>query len=273
MSAGGLGEVYIGGAQLCRGYLNRANADVFVADPFRAGERLYRTGDLAWVLPEGGLRLAGRADHQVKVHGYRVEPAEVEAALLARPGVRQAVVLAVPDAAGATTLAAFFVGDSEAADGRALREQLAALLPAHMVPASCTAVSAFARLPNGKIDRPALAASAPAEAPQRAVKAPRDALEALLADGMATLLGSGPVGVEDDFFELGGHSLQVIKLVARIRKLLQVEVAAGVVFDHPTPAALAAVLREASADAAALEQLAQAHRQRDLADESVGEAA
>ncbi|RIX80248.1 non-ribosomal peptide synthetase [Acidovorax cavernicola] len=274
--AGGLGEVYIGGAQLCRGYLNRANADagdVFVADPFRAGERLYRTGDLAWVLPEGGLRLAGRADHQVKVHGYRVEPAEIEAALLARPGVRQAVVLAVPDAAGATTLAAFFVGDSEAADGRALREQLGALLPAHMVPASCTAVSAFARLPNGKIDRLALAASAPTDAPQRAIAPPRDALEALLADGMATLLGSGPVGVEDDFFELGGHSLQVIKLVARIRKLLQVEVAAGVVFDHPTPAALAAVLREASADAAALEQLAQAHRQRDLADESVGEAA
>ncbi|MNT16372.1 Plipastatin synthase subunit C [compost metagenome] len=225
------------------------------------------------MLPEGGLRLAGRADHQVKVHGYRVEPAEVEAALLARPGVRQAVVLAVPDAAGATTLAAFFVGDSEAADGRALREQLAALLPAHMVPASCTAVSAFARLPNGKIDRLALAASAPAEAPQRVIAAPRDALEALLADGMATLLGSGPVGVEDDFFELGGHSLQVIKLVARIRKLLQVEVAAGVVFDHPTPAALAAVLREASADAIALEQLAQTHRQRDLSAESVGEAA
>ncbi|PIF74240.1 amino acid adenylation domain-containing protein [Variovorax sp. 54] len=273
--AGGLGEVYIGGAQLCRGYLNRTNADAFVADPFHAGERLYRTGDLAWVLPEGGLRLAGRADHQVKVHGYRVEPAEVEAALLARPGVRQAVVLAVPDAAGAATLAAFFVADSEAADGRALREELAALLPAHMVPASCTAVSAFARLPNGKIDRRALAASAsaPAEGPQRTIAAPRDALEALLADGMATLLGSGPVGVEDDFFELGGHSLQVIKLVARIRKLLQVEVAAGVVFDHPTPAALAAVLREASADAVALEQMAQTHRQRDLADESVGEAA
>ena len=259
--AGALGEVYVGGAQLCRGYLNREAADAFVADPFNPGQRLYRTGDLAYVLAEGGIRLAGRADHQVKIHGFRVEPAEVEAVLLAQPGVRQAAVLAVPDAAGASALSAFFIADEVLADGRALRERLAAQLPAHMVPASFTAVDAFARLPNGKIDRLALAAIVPAAAGHKARIEPRDALEAVLADGMASLLGSGPIGVEDDFFELGGHSLQVIKLVARIRKLLQVEVAAGVVFDHPTPAALAAALREDSDDAAQLEQRAQAHRQ------------
>ncbi len=259
--AGALGEVYVGGAQLCRGYLNREAADAFVADPFNPGQRLYRTGDLAYVLAEGGIRLAGRADHQVKIHGFRVEPAEVEAVLLAQPGVRQAAVLAVPDAAGASALSAFFIADEVLADGRALRERLAAQLPAHMVPASFTAVDAFARLPNGKIDRLALAVIVPAAAGHKARIEPRDALEAVLADGMASLLGSGPIGVEDDFFELGGHSLQVIKLVARIRKLLQVEVAAGVVFDHPTPAALAAALREDSDDAVQLEQRAQAHRQ------------
>lgn len=271
--AGGLGEVYVGGAQLCRGYLNREVVDAFVPDPFHPGERLYRTGDLAYVRAEGGIRLAGRADHQVKIHGFRVEPAEVEAVLLAQPGVRQAVALAVPDAAGAMTLSAFFVADAAmaggagVADGRALREQLAALLPAHMVPASFTAVDAFARLPNGKIDRLALSTLASAAEPKARV-APRDALEALLADGMAALLGNGPIGVDDDFFELGGHSLQVIKLVARLRKVLQVEVAAGVVFDHPTPAALAAALREGSDVAAQLEARAQAHRQPQEASET-----
>jgi len=266
--AGGLGEVYVGGAQLCRGYLNREAGDAFVADPFNPGERLYRTGDLAYVRAEGGIRLAGRADHQVKIHGFRVEPAEVEAVLLAQPGVRQAVVLAAPDAAGAMTLSAFFVADAALVDSGALREQLAAALPAHMVPGSFTAVDAFARLPNGKIDRLALSAIVPAAEQRKDRIEPRSALEAVLADGMATLLGSGPVSVEDDFFELGGHSLQVIKLVARIRKLLQVEVAAGVVFDHPTPAALAAALRESSEDAAELEQRARAIQQPEEASET-----
>ena len=256
--AGALGQLYIGGAQLCRGYHHRAVDGAFVADPFRPGERLYRTGDLALVLPEGGIRLAGRADHQVKVHGFRVEPAEVEAALLALPGVRQAVVLAVPDAAGAMALAAFFVAEGVAAG--ALRERLAALLPAPMVPASFTAVSGFARLPNGKIDRLALASQARAAAPSQAPVAPRDAVEAVLADCMAILLGRTALGVDEDFFELGGHSLLVIKLVARIRRQLGVEIAPGLVFDQPSVAALAEALRAASPDAAQLEQRAQAQR-------------
>jgi amino acid adenylation domain-containing protein len=278
--AGGMGELYVGGAQLCRGYLNRKaseGGEAFVADPFNPGERLYRTGDLAHVLPEGGIRLAGRADHQVKIQGFRVEPAEVEAVLLAQPGVRQAVVLAVQDAAGAAALAAFFVADDAAlADGRALRERLAALLPAHMVPAGFKAVDAFERLPNGKIDRLALAALAakePAAADRRVRTEPRDALEAVLADGMASLLGSGPIGADEDFFELGGHSLQVIKLVARIRKQLQVEIAAGAVFDHATPAALAVVLREASGDAERLERRARSLRQSEEATAEASEAA
>lgn len=274
--SGGLGAVYVGGAQLCRGYLNREVEGAFVDDPLRPGERLYRTGDLAHVLPDGGIRLAGRADHQVKVRGFRVEPAEVEAALLAQPGVRQAVVLAMSgDVAGAggATLSAFVVRGAELAAleedaaRTALAAQLAALLPAHMRPAGYTFVAGFARLSNGKIDRLALSAlsamSAPAlrDAQPPQASAPRDALEFVLAQAMAGLLQREAIGVEDDFFALGGHSLLVIKLVARLRKLLQVEVAPGLVFDHPSAATLAAALRASDAhDLPRMEARAQAHR-------------
>ncbi|MDP9901731.1 non-ribosomal peptide synthetase [Variovorax ginsengisoli] len=262
--AGVLGAVYVGGAQVCCGYLNGDAGEAFVDDPLRPGERLYRTGDLAHVLPEGGLRLAGRADHQVKIRGFRVEPAEVEAVLLAQPGVRQAAVLAVPSNDGGVQLQAFAVGGEE--DGAALVARLGALLPAHMVPARCTMLAEFPRLPNGKIDRLALLPLAEGQVPPTSTPsvAPRDALEFVLALSMAKLLQREDIGVEDDFFELGGHSLLVIKLVARIRKLLHIEVAPGVVFDHSSAGALAQALRSAQGDNAAaleqLEQLAQSHR-------------
>ncbi|MFM9926614.1 amino acid adenylation domain-containing protein [Variovorax sp. H27-G14] len=292
--SGGLGAVYVGGAQLCRGYLNRddlnrsdLNRDgegAFVQDPFRPGERLYRTGDLAHVLPEGGIRLAGRGDHQVKIRGFRVEPAEVEAALLAQPGVRQAVVLAPSGPGGDATLSAFVVPGPELAPASArtaLAAQLAALLPAHMLPSGYTFVEAFVRLPNGKIDRLALSALAVHDARPPQATAPRDALEFVLAEAMARLLQREAIGVEEDFFELGGHSLLVIKLVARLRKLLQIEVAPGLVFDHASVAELAAALRAGEAngdvhgdvqgnargkanDLARMEELAQAHRQAGL---------
>ncbi|MGJ7605346.1 non-ribosomal peptide synthetase [Variovorax sp. LT1R20] len=255
--SGGLGAVYVGGAQLCRGYLNREPGDAFVADPFQPGERLYRTGDLAHVLPEGGIRLAGRADHQVKIRGFRVEPAEVEATLLALPGVRQAAVLAVPGSDGGVQLQAFVVGSDEAVQAASVIAQLGALLPAHMVPAHCTVLAEFPRLPNGKIDRLALLPLAARDGVRpRQATAARDALEAVLADSMGRLLQRESIGVEEDFFELGGHSLLVIKLVARIRKLLRIDVAPGVVFDHASPAALAAALRAQSEDVDGLEQLA-----------------
>ncbi|SFP23866.1 amino acid adenylation domain-containing protein [Variovorax sp. OK605] len=269
--SGGLGAVYVGGAQLCRGYLNRDVEGAFVEDPFRPGERLYRTGDLAHVLPEGGIRLAGRADHQVKIRGFRVEPAEVEATLLAQAGVRQAVVLALPaagapaGAAAGATLSAFVVpGPELALDAAraALAAQLATLLPAHMLPSGYTFVEAFARLPNGKIDRLSLSALAMQDAQPPRATAPRDALEFVLAEAMARLLQRDAIGVEEDFFELGGHSLLVIKLVARLRKLLQTEVAPGLVFDHASAAELAAALRADEAnDVPRMEALAQAHRQ------------
>ncbi|WP_260396970.1 amino acid adenylation domain-containing protein [Variovorax sp. KBW07] len=252
---GVLGELHVGGAQLCRGYLGRPAREVFIDDPFLPGERLYRTGDLACVLPDGTLRIAGRADHQLKVRGFRVEPGEVEAVLLAQEGVRQAVVMPVAAPVGGVELVAYVVGDVHV-----LRDRLGALLPAHMVPSRCIEVAAFPRLANGKVDRLALAAAAPApEAPQ-SVEPPGDALQHLLASGMAELLGRPSIGVDDDFFELGAHSLLVIKLAARIRRLLQVDIAPGLVFDHPSVSTLAEAVRGASADRAQTEQLADAWR-------------
>ncbi|OYO31765.1 amino acid adenylation domain-containing protein [Janthinobacterium sp. PC23-8] len=258
--AGAQGELYIGGAQLARGYLNRDGGAVFVDDPQRPGQRMYRSGDLAWLLPRGGLVLAGRADHQLKIRGYRVEPAEIEAALLSAAGVRQAVVLAVADDAGQATLVAVVVPDNDAAASEAaLREHLASRLPAHMLPGRYALLAALPRLANGKIDRAALAACAPQQR-RTDLLAPRDALEFVLAGCMAELLACEQVGVDEDFFDLGGHSLLVIKLTARIRKLLKTEIAPGLVFDHASVEALARLLRASSSDVVQLERLAQAQR-------------
>ncbi|MBO9643773.1 MAG: non-ribosomal peptide synthetase [Pseudacidovorax sp.] len=256
VAPGATGMLYVGGAQLSPGYLGQDAGDAFIADPFQPGERLYRTGDLAQVLPEGGIRLAGRADHQVKVRGFRVEPAEIEAVLLAQAGVRQAVVLAVAGGERGTQLHAFVVGDGQA-KADALLARLGTLLPAHMVPAQCTMLAAFPRLGNGKIDRLALGPLAGTAEPVSPPVMPPDVLVAFLAGCIAGVLQRESVGAYDDFFALGGHSLLVIKLVARIRKRLGVEIAPGIVFDHPSASALAASLREAQGGtAAALEALA-----------------
>ncbi|WP_454726812.1 MULTISPECIES: amino acid adenylation domain-containing protein [Cupriavidus] len=267
-AAGETGELYLGGAQLCHGYLGR-DSDAFVPHPRRAGARLYRSGDLARYLPRGGLELAGRADGQLKVRGFRVECGEIEHALLALPGVRQAAVVPMAatagtdGAAGETRLAAWLVPADDSAiplggaRRAALRAALAAHLPEAMVPAHWIAVAALPRLPNGKVDRRALATRAlPADETPAAAREPADALEALLLEQMRELLDAPALGVTDDLFEAGGHSLLVIKLVARIRKLLKLEIAPGAVFDAPSAAALATALRAASADPAQLETLA-----------------
>ncbi|WP_377155076.1 amino acid adenylation domain-containing protein [Roseateles sp. UC29_93] len=281
--AGGQGQVHVGGPQVCRGYLGREVPGAFVDDPFHPGERLYPTGDVARVLAEGGWRLVGRADHQVKVRGFRVDPAEIEVALLTLPEVRQAAVLTEQGAAGEVELVACVVLDTSGGDatgtatnrahqadqaGRTghLREALKALLPSHMVPTRLHALDAFPRLANGKLDRAAivaLAAGAAASALESsrdgdaaAPRAPRDALESVLSQGMGLLLGRGPIGIDEDFFELGGHSLMVIRLVARLRKLLGIEIEPGLVFDHPTVAELAAALRAGPWDTSGFERLA-----------------
>lgn len=243
--AGARGEVYVGGAQLCRGYLNREGGADFVADPFEPGQRLYRTRDLAYVLPQGGIRLAGRSDEQVKVRGLRVSPAEVEAVLLTLPGVRQAVVLPLADGHASLDLGAFVVGG---ADPQMLKVRLYAELPGHMVPARIMQLDELPRLPNGKVDRQSLRHQAAGRGAAGA-EPPKDPLAYGIAKSMAELLERDVLGPDEDFFELGAHSLLVIKLVARLRKQFGVEIAPAAVFDNATPATLAAVMRDLMGEA------------------------
>ncbi|WP_053147490.1 amino acid adenylation domain-containing protein [Pseudomonas sp. Pf153] len=252
-----LGELYLGGAQLCRGYLNaEADGQAFIQSPFDPAQRLYRTGDLARYRADGAIQLHGRRDQQIKVRGFRIELAEIEAELLRLPGVAEAQVL--PAASTEQGLLAFVVAQSGPSAGLldAVRAGLSARLPSVMVPAHLQLIEQFPRLANGKIDRKALQQLAGATANDEDA-APRDALEQLLATRMAQLLGLESLGIDRDFFAAGGHSLLVIKLVAGIRKLLQCDIHPGLVFDHPTVASLASAMRALESSPGQLEKMAQ----------------
>lgn len=259
---GVVGELYLGGAQLCRGYLNApTDAQIFIQSPFDPAQRLYRTGDLARYRPDLSLQLHGRRDQQVKVRGFRIELAEIEAELLRLPQVTEALVL--PAASAEQGLLAFIVAQGVASDlPQTLRNELATRLPGVMVPQHLQLLERFPRLANGKIDRKALQQLA-ASAADDAGQAPRDALEQLLAARMGQLLGLERLGIDRDFFAAGGHSLLVIKLVAGIRKLLQCDVHPGLVFDHPTVASLALALRAVESSPGQLEKLAQVRLRMD----------
>jgi amino acid adenylation domain-containing protein len=254
VAGGELGELYVGGLQLARGYLNAgADEQAFIASPFISGERLYRTGDLARYRVDGSIELYGRRDQQVKVRGFRIELAEIEAELLQLPGVSEAVV--VLDRASSEPVA--YVVAGQGAQGEDVKAQLLLRLPVVMVPARIQVLASMPRLGNGKVDRQALS-RLESTAPTQTHVPPRDALEQLIATRMAQLLGQETLGIDQDFFAAGGHSLLVIKLVAGIRKLLQCEVQPGIVFDNPTPATLALALRGQEATPGHLERIAQA---------------
>ena len=244
---GASGELYLGGAQLSRGYLNR-QSDAFIDDPLRPGQRLYRSGDRARLLPDGHLQLLGRIDQQLKIRGFRVEPGELEAALLALDGVSQAAVKVVGE-----QLHAYVVSERQP---EVLLTELRGQLPDYLQPTRLLKLAALPRMANGKIDRQALPDPTRQEDGSE-LQAPRDALETLLIDLYAELLERDAVGTTQSLFDLGGHSLMVIKLCARLRKLLQLEVAPGLVFDHPSVAALALALRGLERVPGRLEQIAE----------------
>ncbi|MFL5381523.1 MAG: amino acid adenylation domain-containing protein, partial [Longimicrobiaceae bacterium] len=238
------GELYVGGAGVARGYLGRPEltAERFVPDAFGAepGARLYRTGDLGRWLADGTIEFLGRVDTQVKVRGYRIEPGEIEARLLEREGVSEAVVVAREDEAGTRRLVAYVVGDVEAG---VLREHLRRELPDYMVPAAFVPLERLPLTPSGKLDRRALPAPELASAEERYV-APRTPVEEVLAEIWAEMLRLERVGVEESFFELGGHSLLATRVVSRVRELFGVELPLRALFEGPTVAELAVRVEE-----------------------------
>ncbi|MGI5175043.1 amino acid adenylation domain-containing protein [Dactylosporangium sp. CA-152071] len=242
---GVVGELLVGGAGVARGYLGRpdATADRFVPDPFGAtpGGRLYRTGDLVRRRADGRLVFVGRADRQVKLRGHRVEPGEVEAALRRLDGVAECAVSLV-EVAGDRRLVAHVAG-SAGLDGAALREALAGQLPPYLVPAHIMVLDRLPLTRTGKLDRAALTAVAPAGTLAGSLgRPPRDDRERTLLGIWTELLGVAGLGIDDDFFANGGHSLLAATAAAAVRRALGVELSLRELFQHPTVAALAALL-------------------------------
>lgn len=246
------GDLYLTGIQLAQGYLSRPDltASRFVADPFDAGERMYRTGDVARWLDNGAVEYLGRSDDQLKIRGQRIELGDIDRALQALPDVAQAVTHACVLNQGAAASggdARQLVGYLVSASGQALpvdamREQLSALLPAHMVPVALLQLADFPLSANGKLDRKAL--PLPELALRGSGRAPQSHLEKAIAESFAQLLGCEIHSIDDDFFALGGHSLLAMRLAAELRRSLARPVTVGQVMVASTVGQLAGLLSQ-----------------------------
>ncbi|MDE5458994.1 amino acid adenylation domain-containing protein, partial [Bradyrhizobium sp. CSA112] len=245
---GAVGELYIGGAGVARGYLNHADltAERFIASPFVDGDRLYRTGDLARYLPDGNLEFLGRNDDQVKIRGFRIEPGEIAARLSEHAWVRDAVVVAQEDRSGEPRLVAYVVavaehaGEAEGSELAAtLRAHVSARLPDYMVPSAFVRLAALPLTVNGKLDRKALPRPADQAYARGIYEAPQGEIETALATIWAELLGLERVGRHDNFFALGGHSLLAVRLLSRLSQALGVALPLTALFAKPVLADLA----------------------------------
>ncbi|MEU9919208.1 amino acid adenylation domain-containing protein [Streptomyces sp. NPDC051001] len=256
---GVLGEIYLAGANLGRGYLGRPTltAERFVANPFGApGERMYRSGDLAWWTRDGFLVFVGRADDQVKLRGLRIELGEIHTAVMADPRVADAAVTVREDEPGDKRLVAYVVpAKGQSADTTALRTRLADVLPEYMVPSALVVLDELPLNANAKLDRRAL--PRPDYAGRSAGRAPESDLEKAVAQLFAEVLRVDTVAVEDNFFDLGGHSLLATRLVSKVRSTLGAELNLMDLFADPTVSGVATVLaqRGSSSSAPARPQL------------------
>ncbi|MES2732925.1 MAG: amino acid adenylation domain-containing protein [Bacteroidota bacterium] len=244
------GELYVGGRQVARGYLNQPvlTQEKFIADPFsqQAEARLYKTGDMARWLPDGSIELLGRQDEQVKIRGHRIELGEVEAALQQMVGVLQSVVVAQADGHGSQRLVGYVVM-AEAFDSPAILSQLRRKLPEYMVPSLLVSLEQLPLTPNGKVDKKALPNPTLALRSQAYI-APRTLTEEKLALVWQQLLKVERVGIHDNFFELGGHSLLTVQLQKELAKLFSEPISIASLFDHPTIASFCQAISKGETD-------------------------
>ncbi|MCB0082584.1 MAG: non-ribosomal peptide synthetase, partial [Caldilineaceae bacterium] len=250
---GELGELYMHSPHMALGYWRDAalTAQKFIPNPPGSGT-LYRTGDLGRYLADGQVEFAGRGDQQVNVRGYRIELAEIEAALMALPDVSSAVVVATQKETAAQQIVGYCVAcGARALEPRRIRDQLADKLPTHMMPAQIMVLPEIPLTPNGKIDYAALPAPNAAAVDSERHRPPRDAVEQQLAQMWQQLLSVDPVGLDDNFFRLGGHSILAVQLFSQMRKEFGVDLNIGLLFRYPTLAELAAVIKETPVASAA----------------------
>ncbi|HKG77972.1 MAG TPA: condensation domain-containing protein, partial [Pyrinomonadaceae bacterium] len=244
------GELYIGGACLAHGYLNRSEltAARFVPHPFSGepGARLYKTGDLARYRKDGDIEFIGRNDFQVKIRGKRIELGEIEVTLTQHESVSNAVVILQQDSSGAEKrLVAYVVFNPGCAiETRQLRDHLRGKLPEYMLPSAFVTLPTFPLTTSGKIDRLALPAPERNLETEEGYIAPRGALEEVLSTIFGEVLKLERIGICDNFFELGGHSLSATQIVSRVREAFQMELPVRKVFEHPTVEGLAQSLLE-----------------------------
>ncbi|WP_259641443.1 amino acid adenylation domain-containing protein, partial [Pseudomonas savastanoi] len=252
VAPGVTGELYIGGAGVARGYLNlpQLTLERFVDSPFVAGERLYRTGDLARYRADGNLEFLGRNDSQAKLRGLRLELGEIEARLAEVTGVRDNLVVLREDSVGVPRLVAYFREQADAGlTPKSLRQHLQLSLPDYMIPAAFVRMDALPLTANGKLDRSALPEPGADAFDQHAFEAAQGPLETTLATIWAEVLGVERVGRQDHFFALGGHSLLVMRVLAKVRQTLRLDVSPAALFAAPVLRQFAEQLSSASGSA------------------------
>jgi len=233
------GELYIGGVQVARGYLNRPEltAEKFISNPFSDdfADRLYKTGDLCRYLTDGAIEYLGRVDFQVKIRGNRIEPGEIEAAILRDSSVKDCVVIAREDESGEQRLAAYVVENGDGFSASTMRERLSSELPDYMIPAHFVSVPSFPLSPSGKIDR--LALPTPGHKRPKLVNryvAPQGETERLMVKIWQDILKIETVGLDDNFFDLGGHSLLLARMANILQKSFNKDISVMDLFERPT---------------------------------------